>query len=378
MTLGERPVAAKTGTTNGYVDAWTVGYTPSLVAGVWAGNTDNTPMKIGFGGSKVAAPIWNQFMYDALASSAVETFPEEPKNDAEKPILKGSTGGGVTLRIDKITGKIATSSTPKKYITERTYIPAHSILHYVSKDDPRGEAPSDPTNDSQYEIWEDSIQDWVKRKKEENPDWDISFEEPPTEYDDEHSLELIPTLEIVHPTPSSTLTTRQIDTDIRASAPRGVSRVTYKIDNRYVGVVKSHPFNLNYYAEWLENGAHVLTIQVEDDIGNLLEEEVHFTLDAGVEPPQVSWVGKSQVLKQTDFPRTFLINHFKLDEISEVKIYKQKGGEDKELLETITDFSNLFNNQIIFKWGEKPEKGRWKLIAEPDSGEGDEINVEVN
>jgi membrane peptidoglycan carboxypeptidase len=37
-------VAAKTGTTNDYRDAWTVGYTPSIVVGVWAGNNDNTPM----------------------------------------------------------------------------------------------------------------------------------------------------------------------------------------------------------------------------------------------------------------------------------------------------------------------------------------------
>jgi membrane peptidoglycan carboxypeptidase len=62
LTLPDRPVAAKTGTTNNYVDAWTWGYTPSLVAGVWAGNTDNTPLKPGFGGGRVAGTILNRFM----------------------------------------------------------------------------------------------------------------------------------------------------------------------------------------------------------------------------------------------------------------------------------------------------------------------------
>jgi 1A family penicillin-binding protein len=375
LTLPDRKIAAKTGTTNGYVDAWTIGYTPSLVAGVWAGNTDNTPMKMGFGGSKVAAPIWNAFMREALKNTAPESFPEAPENTAEKPILRGSTGGGVTLQIDKVTGKLATSSTPEKYIEDRTYIPAHSILHYVLKDDPRGPTPENPADDPQYEIWEASIKDWVTRKQEEDPDWKISFEEPPTEYDDEHSLELIPTLEIVYPTNSSTLFSRQIDTDIRASAPRGVAKVTYRLDGRYVGVIKEHPFNLNYYADWMENGEHVLSVTVEDDIGNLLESEVGFTLEAGVEPPNISWVGGNQTIKESDFPRTFLINHFKLDEIKEVKIYKQKNGS-KVLLETISDFSNLFNNQIIFKWNETPEKGDWKLIAEID-GDKDEIDVVI-
>ncbi|HLC63980.1 MAG TPA: transglycosylase domain-containing protein, partial [Patescibacteria group bacterium] len=57
LTLGDRPVAAKTGTTNDYHDAWTLGYTPQLAVGVWVGNSDNAEMKRGADGSMVAAPI---------------------------------------------------------------------------------------------------------------------------------------------------------------------------------------------------------------------------------------------------------------------------------------------------------------------------------
>jgi 1A family penicillin-binding protein len=56
------PAAAKTGTTNDYRDNWTVGYTPNMVVGVWAGNTDNTPMAEGTSGLTGAAPIWHDFM----------------------------------------------------------------------------------------------------------------------------------------------------------------------------------------------------------------------------------------------------------------------------------------------------------------------------
>jgi len=150
LTLPGRPVAAKTGTTNGYIDAWTVGYTPELVAGVWAGNTDNTPMTRGYGGSRVAGPIWNQFMRTALADTPASNFTPPPADNVEKAVLKGSANGGVTLQVDKVTGKLATSSTPESYIVSRSYIPPHSILHYVDKDDPRGPVPENPAADPQY------------------------------------------------------------------------------------------------------------------------------------------------------------------------------------------------------------------------------------
>lgn len=373
LTLPERPVAAKTGTTNAYVDAWTVGYTPSLVAGVWAGNTDNTPMKRGFGGSKVAGPIWRQFMIEALQGKPVESFPEPPENDAEKPALRGSAGGNITLKVDKVTGKLATSSTPERYIVERTYIQPHSILHYVNKDDPRAKQPSNPSSDSQYQIWEDSIKDWIKRTKEENPDWEISFEEPPTEYDDLHSLELIPSLEVIFPSPSSTLNSRQIDTDIRVSAPRGVSKVTYKIDGKYVAVVREHPFNLNHRADDLDPGPHTLTILVEDDIGNRITEEVSFNLNVSKVNPAVFFAQEELQLRRDDFPKTLLLNHRKIEEIKSVSISTiptDQRSEGEKTVGTVTKLDDLFNNQITFSWRNPPETGNYELIAKVKTNVG--------
>ena len=57
----DRPAAAKTGTTNDFLDNWTMGYTPQLVVGVWVGNTDSKPMK-NVSGLTGAAPIWNALM----------------------------------------------------------------------------------------------------------------------------------------------------------------------------------------------------------------------------------------------------------------------------------------------------------------------------
>jgi penicillin-binding protein 1A len=69
-----RPAAGKTGTTSSFRDAWFVGYTPDLVAAVWLGNDDYTPMNESYGGN-VPARIWARFMKAALAHTPKHEFP---------------------------------------------------------------------------------------------------------------------------------------------------------------------------------------------------------------------------------------------------------------------------------------------------------------
>ena len=71
----KRPVAGKTGTTNNYVDAWFIGYTPELVTGVWVGNDKDKPLGRNETGSRAAIPIWLQFMQKVLANKPKINFP---------------------------------------------------------------------------------------------------------------------------------------------------------------------------------------------------------------------------------------------------------------------------------------------------------------
>ena len=68
-----RPVAGKTGTSSDYSDAWFIGYTPSLLAGVWVGFDDKTSLGKNETGARAALPIWISFMAQALRNSPVET-----------------------------------------------------------------------------------------------------------------------------------------------------------------------------------------------------------------------------------------------------------------------------------------------------------------
>jgi penicillin-binding protein 1A len=72
-----RPAAGKTGTTQDYRDAWFIGYTADLVAGVWLGNDDNAPMNKVTGGS-LPAETWRRFMLAATRSMPVRPLPSAP------------------------------------------------------------------------------------------------------------------------------------------------------------------------------------------------------------------------------------------------------------------------------------------------------------
>ena len=69
-----RPIAGKTGTTNNYVDAWFMGYTPDLVTGVWVGKDKDEALGRNETGARAAIPVWLQFMQEALANKPITNF----------------------------------------------------------------------------------------------------------------------------------------------------------------------------------------------------------------------------------------------------------------------------------------------------------------
>ncbi len=78
-----RPAAGKTGTTSSERDIWFVGYVPQLSVAVWVGNDDYTPLISGSTGGGFVAPVWRDFMSQALQNTPVEYF--RPASDFEPP-----------------------------------------------------------------------------------------------------------------------------------------------------------------------------------------------------------------------------------------------------------------------------------------------------
>lgn len=84
LTLPNRKVAAKTGTTNGFKDNWTMGFTPQVTVGVWVGNTDNESMQ-NVTGLSGAAPIWNAVISRYLADKPVVWY-DRPPNIVDRAV----------------------------------------------------------------------------------------------------------------------------------------------------------------------------------------------------------------------------------------------------------------------------------------------------
>ena len=88
----ERPAAGKTGTTNDFHDAWFIGYTPEIVAGVWVGFDNQVSLGKRETGGRVAAPVWLAFMQEALAGQPVTDFPIPPGIRFVRQDIREETG----------------------------------------------------------------------------------------------------------------------------------------------------------------------------------------------------------------------------------------------------------------------------------------------
>lgn len=131
----DREVALKTGTTNNYKDAWAIGYTPSLVVGVWAGNNDSRPMQRQGGSILAAIPIWNAFLSEVFGNYPAESFNNpDPAVTGNKPMLDGEY---------IINGQV------------------HDILYYVDKNNPLGPIRENPGVDPQFINWELPVNLWA-------------------------------------------------------------------------------------------------------------------------------------------------------------------------------------------------------------------------
>jgi membrane peptidoglycan carboxypeptidase len=266
LTLPGRPVAVKTGTTNDYHDAWTIGYTPSLVTGVWVGNNDNSEMKRGADGSIVAAPIWHNYMQKVLQDTPVENFKKAEYQITDKPMLNGSSGAQTTVTIDKISGLIAADLTPPHLREVKTYNQFHNILYYIDKDNLLGPMPGEESNDSQYAPWESAVQKWAVEQKIN------TTSTPPTEIDNIHTIANKPSLTILDPWPDQIVGDSflvRLDWETKFS----FQKLEFYLDDTLIKTYNqpiTNPFNiqLNFPLN-TTNGDHYFKVVVYDQYDNI-------------------------------------------------------------------------------------------------------------
>lgn len=342
LYFADRPVAAKTGTANEYRDAWTVGYTPSLVAGVWAGNNDNSRMNSA-GGISGAAPIWHEFMAKALAGAPKQNFTKPAIKETGKLMIDGNFNGGQTVLIDRACGdKLAKMDLPLERVEPKIYTSVHNILYYVSVKEPLGAVPANPASDPMFANWETPVLNWASQNNYIN-------ETAPTEYCEMANYDS-PRVSIISPKNGETINpvsqdgvsgyVLAIEADV--FVPTGVQQANFFFDDKLIGTRPSAPWITNYtISKSVSDGDHKISVRVFDKDGKEIKDEITVSLVLDFSPPKISF--KTPLCKKG----TCSLNAIVTDEKSgvlTVEFYYQKIGTDTpvKILGDITEDGDFY------------------------------------
>ena len=332
LTVPGYETAAKTGTSNKCLEwnqetgacllrkpdnAWLLGYTPSLVAGVWAGNADSSALYDRGGGLNTASPLWRDFMIRAhkRLSSPVTSFT--------------SPSGLVQVQISTLSGQLPTECTPLShrrteiFLSERVPVQQDPACQMLAVDKVTGMlasevCPAEAQEEGRFfhgqsilpdrwPTWEQGVQAWMDAQMEL---WNAT---------DTHSGALIPLpkapTEICDPslTPGRLIAPEvhlrfpldggmapypafvaQIEWDVGSS----VREVRYELNGRRVGLESSPPFSavIRVPRSVPQEGTHVLKVILEDEYFNQAEDEVMFRFGEDRQPPSIQLVSPEKRL----------------------------------------------------------------------------------
>lgn len=364
LTLGSsRPVAAKTGTTQDIRDGWTVGFTPSLVAGVWVGNNNNAPMKRD--AVLTAGPIWNQFMKEALAGTPVEEFkrPEQIKTvtvdsvsgllpTQHTPQTKSEIFADyavptkydnvhVPVKIDSLTGLPATEDTPE----DRIIIEIYTVLH--------SEKPNNAA-------WEQPVIAWALANGYKYPPGSGIANTTPENSDKVNFL-----------SPQSGATITKLPFTVSLEVDGEYNKIDISIDGELVTTF-SEGTSQGQVNKKVNDGNHTLTARVSFKNGSTISSsiQIRYAIDGGLTLTNPS-EGDS-----VSFP--VQLEAQSSSNLSGVNFYYQLGSTIRNI-----GSAEVANSQGDFyyslEWTNPPKSGTYLVFAKSSNGTtSNKITIQVN
>jgi membrane peptidoglycan carboxypeptidase len=326
MTVPGHVNAAKTGTSNRKEagnkyyphDLWCIGYTPSLVAGVWTGNNrdDEGHISTAADGTNVAAPIWKRFMTEALKDKPSENFTRPAEiRDVQVSTLTGKLPGPntppnqiktevyasfsvpteiddsyTTAEVDTRNNKLSNEYCPPDFVAKKSFLNLHDI------------APMPE--------WEKGAQEWLQShageaitgpaagtaaaadKTNTGTSADASstgiiFGQPPTETSELCTVESLnskPEIRITSPAASEKIPSGgNINVEISAKAQNGLDKVEYYLDKKLLYTSDQAPYYGKIRLPKGESGdnSHTITARAIDKYGYAGESDLEIiTTDA--------------------------------------------------------------------------------------------------
>lgn len=308
--------ASKTGTSNKCLErdtnnnctlrrpesTWTIGFTPNLVTGVWAGNATSQSLFEKADGLTTAAPVWHGYMVDAhkklenkqtafvnpgrmsrpqisrlsgkLASACTpvnlrgtDLFLDENIPSEEDPAC-------VVLRVDKVTGLLSSPSCPADAVEERAFFL------------PKSELPG------RWPLWEQGMQEWVTKQMVA---WDanethsgslLPLPVAPTQECDMSltpGRDVMPEVSIIFPAPGDEVPYPVFPTQLDLSRGSAFSEVKFTIDNKATITVTEAPWadrTVRVPRTIDREGTHTLTVTVTDKYFNTATASTTFRFEA--------------------------------------------------------------------------------------------------
>lgn len=361
LILPDRVVAAKTGTTQNWHDGWTLGFTPSLVAGVWAGNNNGDLLKKGADGVVVAAPIWHDFMKAALATSTPETFTvpsgiQQVTVDSVSgklptdatPSTKVETFADfsvpttydnvhVKVGIDVSTGLPATSLTPPTMIGYQTYTSFHS------------EMPNNPN-------WENPVVAWALANGYNYPPGDQPNQPAPQNNGQG------PTVNIISPSSGATISKIPFQVTVSTVSPNPIARVDLSINGELYQSLSSQPFVFTIN-KTLADGPYTIAVKAVDSTGATSDTSVDVVLDQNspislIQPPNQSLL---------QFPVALTAQSANL--YGGVNFYYVNDNGVTKLIGAATNLDHVDQYRYTLTWQTSPAAGNYKIYAQTNTGQ---------
>ncbi|MBI5530761.1 MAG: PBP1A family penicillin-binding protein [Candidatus Doudnabacteria bacterium] len=359
LILPDRVVAAKTGTTQNWHDGWTMGFTPSLAAGVWAGNNDGTLLKKGADGVLVAAPIWHEFMAEALKGTPAENF--TVPNGIQKVVVDEVSGKlpteatpntktevfadysvptdydnvHIKVAVDSQTGLPADSNTPPERISYKVY----SVLHSEMRDNPN---------------WENPVVEWALAHGYSYPPNDAQIIQPGG------SGQAL-SVNISEPSDGAVISKLPFQVIVNPISSQNINRVELSINGELFQNLTQQPFLFNI-TKSLSDGSYTIAAKAFDSAGASADTSINITVAANtpltLTEPQDQNLLSFPVNLSAESPNRY----------DTVNFYYQNDKGQAKLIGTATNTDHTGDTyRYTFKWITPPPAGSYKVYAQAGS-----------
>ena len=369
LQLGSRPVAAKTGTTQEFRDGWTMGFTPSLAAGVWVGNNDNTPMGDTAAGVVTAAPIWNAFMRGALAGTPIEEFVRpEPINNIQHSIMRGEVPE-LKAKFVAETGEVYSLECPVALGEPKTFKEIHNLLFYVRRSNPQGPPPANAENDPQYDKWKVGVEEFIKKHNEETKGDAEAVRYAgslPEESCNIGNAEDLPNVRIVVP---ETTIVRGSSVRVRAEvdSPRELDYVRFMVDGEEVSRQTPRDFyeiTFSFPSTFTGRKTVLILAVTKDKLVGRAHRTFIVNPDSSKPSATLLTPKNGSDLSGGSFPHTVKVTASDPSGIELVDVLYRKDGESgTKRIGRTSEQAPVAANRYEVVWGDSPGPGRYQVYV---------------